>query len=190
MTTKRVTTMLLGVSLVFCMAGQGQAGSIQYNVFGTFDDGGTLGGTLSMDYTLTNPITGWELETSGGINPAGGAISSFMYNEDTSKLRRRNNSPELTFIRDTQSGVTRRLTLKDYNPYLDQLGDSYSIGTISEKYNYINNRGRTRRFTRDNTNSGPGTADTITNPEPASLLLFGSGLIALGYWRYRQQKQA
>jgi hypothetical protein len=186
MTTKRLTLMLLGVALVIGMAGQAQA--VRSTVTGNFNEGGRLSGILDIDSSpgcCINYVIDYTLTTSGGTDASGNAVSSFIYTSGNSNLRV--NSSSQTYVFDTLSSpVIRQLRLIGYTPTPSNPG-FYGISTISERYNYLytTNSGISfnRTTTRSNSGIGPGSANI---PEPASLLLFGTGLAGLGLWRYRK----
>ena len=49
------------------VAGSGQAKTVDWTINGTFDDGGTFGGTFAFD-TLKDSITSYDVSTSGDGN--------------------------------------------------------------------------------------------------------------------------
>ena len=169
MNTKRLTLMLLGVALMLGMAGKVQADSIPYVVSGTFDDGGMLSGTFSVDSTAILPVTAWNLITSGGSS----GISGFTYNNITSLLLVNVGAWTLA------TNFGRVLSLSGYSPSLVGNTGPYEIRNIFEASGWV---------ARSNANSGSGSAAAV--PEPASMLLFGSGIAALGALRYRKDKKA
>ena len=170
MNTKRLTLMLLGVALMLGMAGKVQADSIPYVVSGTFDDGGMLSGTFSVDSTALFPVTAWNLITSGGSS----GISGFTYNNSTSLLLVNVGAWTLS------TSLGRVLSLSGYNPSLFGNTGPYEIRNIWEASGWV---------ARSNANSGSGSAVAAV-PEPASILLFGSGIAALGALRNRKGKKA
>jgi hypothetical protein len=170
MNTKRITMMLFGVILVFGIAGQAQAVPIEYNVYGMFDDGGEISGMMTIDSDPgapePAPIVDWSLTTSGG------EITGFTYNDTTSFLLVNAGSWTVT------TNFGRTLLLGGYSPSLVANAGPYEIDFLAE---YVFGEG-----SRTNEHSGPGSV--IANPEPSTLLLFGTGLFGLGAWRYRKSQ--
>jgi hypothetical protein len=192
MNPKKLLTiiMLLCVVFLFGTFGQAHAVPMQYDVSGTLSGGGLLTGSMEIDSDagwLNNIIpTTWTFMTSGGIDPNGNAISNFTYSPLSSSLLF--NSAVLTFIGDLSTG--RSLTFSGYSPLLNEPGP-YAIGSIKESYKYSNS-GQIGNFTFTHNiidvRTGSGSAASL--PEPASILLFGSGIAALGALGYRKDKKA
>ncbi len=71
--------------------------------------------------------------------------------------------------------------------YVEDLGDGTKVGFEDllgggdKDYNDVN-------FTFSNTNTEGVDPKTIANPEPTTIVLFGSGLLGLGIWNYRKRK--
>ena len=188
MNAKRLFTMLFGIALVFGMAAQAQADSMFYAVEGTLSGGGQITGTMEIDSgagpdNYIAPTT-WMFMTSGGVDPNGNSISNFTYNPISSSLIF--NFAVLTFIgADPSTG--RSLVFTGYSPSLNQPGP-YAIGLIAETYKYTSSfqccGDRTITFDKTTARLGSGSAASV--PEPASVLLLGSGIAVLGALRYRK----
>jgi hypothetical protein len=173
MNTKRITMLLFGVILVLGIAGQAQAVPMQYTVSGMFDDGGKLLGQMTIDSDPgapePAPIVDWSLTASGG------GITGFTYNDTTSFLLV--NAGSWTVA----TNFGRTLLLAGYSPSLvGNAGVQREIQFIAEH--------TWREGSRTNKYSGPGSV--IANPEPSTVLLFGTGLLGLGAWRFRKGRKA
>ena len=191
MNPKMLLTMLLGVAFLFGTFGQAHAVPMPYDVNGTLSGGGLLTGSMEIDSDagLFNNIvpTTWTFMTSGGVDPNGNSISNFTYSPLSSSLLVNFSALSLIF---TDLGTGRSLTFTDYSPLLNQPGP-YSIGLIAETYKYSTSYqlfGQTYTYDKFAVRDGSGTAASL--PEPASVLLLGSGLAALGALRYRKDKKA
>ena len=187
MNPKMLLTMLLSVAFLFGTFGQAHAVPMPYKVNGTFSDGGLLSGSMEID-SDAGPLnyivpTSWSFMTSGGVDPIGNSISNFTYNPLSSSLLVNFSFLSLIF---TDFGTGRSLIFTDYSPLLNQPGP-YSIGSITESYNYAYPT-RFGTFNLPAKRDGSGTAASL--PEPASVLLLGSGFAALGALRYRKDKKA
>ena len=153
------------------MAGKGLAVPITYNVGGTFNDGGSLVGTFEVDSStgLLGNITNWNLTTSRGSS----GISEFTYNSFTSSMLINMATLPLTWSGSLLD--SRTLYLSGYTPSLDNPGP-YSIGSLFENA-WVGSSSMSRM------GSGAGT---VATPEPATLLLIGSGLVSLAGWRWKK----
>ncbi len=171
MNRKRMSSILLGVALVLGMASQGQAIPYQWDIDGTFRDGGKLKGTLTINSGAPNPVTAYNLTTSGGswggvgvTYRPGFAQSQIINNPNTSRFR-------INFII-----ASSTLTLSGYSPNLTQPGP-YAISNVSERQRIF-----FKKFKRG--------GDAVATPEPGTILLLGSGLAGLGLWRLRKNSKA
>lgn len=191
MKAKRLFTMLLGVAFLFGMLGQAHAVPMYYDVNGTLNGGGLLTGSMEIDsdagpFNYIVPTT-WTFMTSGGVDPVGNPISNFTYTPISSSLIF--NFAALTFI-GTDITTGRSLTFANYSPLLNQPGP-YAIGSITESYKYSNPfQIGSFTFTHNITDVRNGSGTAASLPEPASVLLLGSGLAALGALRFRKCKKA
>lgn len=191
MKTNPFFTMLLGVGLVFVLCGQAQAVPMSYNVNAILSGGGLLTGSMEIDsgagpFNYIAPTT-WTFMSSGGVDPIGNPISNFTYNPISSNLII--NFSALSLIL-TDVGTGRSLRFRDYNPLLNEPGP-YSIGSIVETYKYSTSSqffGQTFTYDKFAVRDGSGTVASV--PEPASVLLLGSGLASLGALRFRKGKKA
>lgn len=191
MSPKMLLTMLLGVACLFGTFGQAHAVPMPYDVNGTLSGGGLLTGSMEIDsdagpFNYIVPTT-WTFLTSGGVDPIGNPISEFTYSPLSSSLIFNFSALSLIF---TDFGTGRSLTFTDYSPLLNQPGP-YSVGLIAETYKYSTSYqffGQTYTYDKVAVRDGSGTAASL--PEPASVLLLGSGLAALGALRFRKGNKA
>ena len=192
MKIKQFTRVFLGVALAFGLAaGQAQAVPTPYKVSGTFNDGGSLTGTLEIDSSafFVGFISNWNLTTIGGSS----GITGATYDSSNSSIGffgLQNTANQTVLFSGNIFGSNRTLELANYTPTLNVASPSYAIGSIIETQKTVSG-GFFNRKTTTVTNLGSGNANNpVATPEPASLILFGSGLAALGYWRYRKNKSA
>lgn len=188
---KRAMTGLLSGLFLLGMVSQVQAISTTYNIVdGLFEDGGTINGSITLDVGPgiggANRLIDFNLTTS-----AFGAFSGFNYTPGTTDApptRSFNGRVRLQTNTLQPAGANfRRLVLR-FNPNLNTnaalSGSPLLLGGNSrERINFPG--GPSTNFTRDAV-SGGGGGSAVATPEPGTILLFGSGLLGLGLWRYRR----
>ena len=185
--TKRLTMMLLGVALILGMAGSANAISYVYSI----NAGNWLSGTIDIDTSSSsnfnaNSVTSYDLNTTAWSHPNVGPISAYNWTPSTSSI-----GANFSFLTTINSSL-RSLSFAGWNPLLNNNSVGPYTFTANEGYQYsqtINTRFGSFSITRTGTR-GSTSGSGVSTPEPASLLLFGSGLAALGYWRYRKSLNA
>lgn len=151
---------------IFLLGLVSQVQAIPITVNATFSDGGTVSGTIEVrlgGVGGANRVTDWNLMTSGGSLP------DFTYDMNTSTDGIDTNS-QTRF----DSNSSNRILRLFWDPNLNQT----STGPLALEANSAERLGNITRF------ASGGAA--VSTPEPGTILLFGSGLLGLGLWRYRK----
>lgn len=165
MNMKRAITSLASGIFLLCMVSQAQAVPVPFSFNFGLSDGGTASGSITLDTmapAFPNVLVDFNFTTSGGaLLPDGtyDATSTVTVNSNFGAIINEVGGNSLTLI---------------YNPGLILNGPGPMSVSFVESRPGID-------FPR----LGGGAASSAV-PEPSAILLFGSGLLGLGLWRYRK----
>ena len=187
MSMKQTTTGLLSGLFLLGMVGQAQAIPVTYNVNGIFDDGGTLNGTVDIDTdpAVANAARIGDVSLTVSDN---GVFTMLTYTQVSSVVTNDNDVTRLSITSGAAlpAGAILRELVLNWAPELNGGG----TGPFAFDLNAPASRERFRIPGQPNPSRILVSGSAVATPEPGTILLFGSGLLGLGLWRYRKTQNS